>query len=744
MAEYYLILVVVLFALAIADLVVGVSNDAVNFLNSAIGSRVASRKLIMAVASLGIFLGATFSSGMMEVARRGIFNPDMYLFAEVMIIFLAVMMADIIMLDLFNTFGMPTSTTVSIVFELLGAAFVVALIKVISMGGGLAEVALFINSDKAIAIISAILLSVVIAFTTGVLAQYLSRLLFTFNYERRMKAVGGIWSGFALAAISYFLLVKGLKGASFVTDEFVAWLSANTWPMLIGLFVGWTAIMQVLILRGVNILRFVVLVGTFALAMAFAGNDLVNFIGVAVAGMESFMAWQGSGVSADAFTMEALTQPVRTNTLLLLAAGLIMVLALWFSRKARSVTETEVNLGRQGDGYERFKPNTLSRGVVRGARGLGRLIEYLVPRAVLQRADTSFQVHATPDDDPQVAFDLVRASVNLTIASMLIALATSLKLPLSTTYVSFMVAMGASLADRAWDRDSAVYRVSGVLSVIGGWFLTAFVAFSTAGVFALLLSFFDGYAVAGLLTLVIFSLWRSMRFHKKRQQEQTERQAGAAAATTEQTHLNVETVKAETANQVSDAFDTVGTALHEAFQGLFTEDLEPLRRATQQVERLQRYTDGLGFNLHRYTSRISETDLSASHHYTEVYDKLQDLTQVSRSLVQYAYQHVRNSHLPLLPEQQNAFEPLLAMYQDHLRAVQASLRQSNGSASSLHPLVARTDEVLDAQLDGIRADRYSPTNSRLVINVLLELKDLAEAISDLGRLFQTPTPLLVE
>lgn len=342
--EFYLIAVIVLLALAIGDLMVGVSNDAVNFLNSAIGSKVASWRTIMIVASLGIFIGATFSSGMMEIARKGIFNPGLFTMADIMVVFLAVMITDVILLDVFNTFGLPTSTTVSIVFELLGAAVLVALIKIVQQGDSLSVLGDYINTSSALAIIIGIVLSVGIAFTVGALVQYVSRLLFSFQYERRMRTVGAIWSGFALTALSYFLVFKGLKGASFVSGAFLGWIEVNTWPILGASLVVWTLVMYGLLLLKVNILRIIVLFGTFGLAMAFAGNDLVNFIGVPIAGLESFLAWNGTGEAADSFFMTALAEPVRTSTWLLLLAGLIMVVTLWLSRKARTVTETEVNL----------------------------------------------------------------------------------------------------------------------------------------------------------------------------------------------------------------------------------------------------------------------------------------------------------------------------------------------------------------------------------------------------------------
>ncbi|HRJ14230.1 MAG TPA: inorganic phosphate transporter, partial [Saprospiraceae bacterium] len=520
MIEFYIVIVVLLLILAATDLMVGVANDAVNFLNSAIGAKVAPRHIILLVASLGVFVGATFSSGLMEVARKGIFNPELFVFADVMVIFLAVMITDIMLLDLFNTFGLPTSTTVSLIFELLGAAVAVALIKIVKSGALLSTLPDYINTSSATEIVSAIFSSVAISFVVGSLVQYFSRLLFTFHYERRMKWVGGIWSGAALALLTYFLLFKGIKGASFVSEGFVKWVGTHTTQLLVISCVFWTLIMQTLItVFRVNVLKVVVLFGTFSLAMAFAGNDLVNFIGAPIAGLESFMAWRSSGIPADEFNMGVLGKQVKTNTVLLLIAGAIMVLTLWLSKKARSVTDTEVSLGRQDEGIENFAPNFLARGIVNvfGVVGIG--LRRIFPESWRTKMEQSFQpvslASMTVADRP--SFDLVRASVNLTAASMLIAFATSLKLPLSTTYVSFMVAMGTSLADKAWGRDSAVYRVAGVLNVIAGWFFTAIIAFTVAATVAWFIHTFGPWAVGVMVLALIYFFYHTYTVHKKRE-----------------------------------------------------------------------------------------------------------------------------------------------------------------------------------------------------------------------------------
>jgi phosphate/sulfate permease len=502
----FLFFIISLFVLAIADLVVGVSNDAVNFLNSAIGSKAGARKLILAVAAVGVFAGAFFSSGIMEVARKGIFNPQMFTFSEVMVIFMAVMLTDILLLDIFNTLGLPTSTTVSIIFELLGAAVVISLIKVVSTGVDLSEVANYINSSKAIMIIASIFLSVIIAFTVGIIGQFLSRLVFGFHYKRRLKKYGGIWGGIALTILSYFLLIKGMKGASFISDAMIIWIDKNSLLLLFCNLIFWSATFQVLVkFTKVDVLKVIVLVGTFSLAMAFASNDLVNFIGVPIAGFESFQMWNTSGKDVN-MLMTGLSGKVQTSTYILTIAGLIMVAALWLSKKARRVTATEVNLGRQGKGDERFNSNFLAKVIVRVFSLIVKEAKQLMPQKMHASINKKYRPKRYSKQLHPPAFDMIRASVNLTLASMIISLATINKLPLSTTYVSFMVAMGTSLADRAWG-NSAEYRVAGVVSVITGWFITAFVAFIVAGLFAFLLFNFGITALLILICILVLIMY---------------------------------------------------------------------------------------------------------------------------------------------------------------------------------------------------------------------------------------------
>ncbi len=712
---------------------VGVSNDAVNFLNSAIGSKVAPRHIIMIVASIGIIVGATFSSGMMEVARKGIFVPDNFAFAEIMVIFLAVMITDIILLDFFNTFGMPTSTTVSIVFELLGAACAVALFKTLSEGGSLGTIVEYINISQALTIIAGIFLSVLVAFSVGVLVQYLSRALLSFQYERRLKGIGALWAGLALTAIGYFILIKGLKGASFVSDAAYAYVREHSVLILVLSFVVWSALLQLLLtLFKINVLRLVVLFGTFALAMAFAGNDLVNFIGVPIAGFESFLLWQNSGRDATDFTMEALNQPVRTSTILLLLAGLIMVVTLWLSKKARTVTETEVNLGRQDEGAERFAPNALARWLVRAALSGSRLLQAAIPQNWLTALDKRFRplrqaMERNDRDSNPPAFDLVRASVNLTVASILISFATSVKLPLSTTYVSFMVAMGASLADRAWGRDSASYRVAGVLNVITGWLFTALIAFGCAFLFAALVYYFSIWAVAALLLLATGLIIRTFWLHKSRERENAaERSSLQAAETTGGAALLHETSDAAAASLVA-----VRKAYTEVVAALEGEDRRQLRRVRQDVAALRKQNDRLQRSLYRSLQRLRDRESSDGRLLLLIYELEQDLLLNATLVAEHSLDHVDNAHLPLqefqvatLARLQQLIASYLSFIIDQLQAKEFGAAALDKLASDKQRIFAVIEDAIAQQVSGLQNGQISARNSKLFFALLLKTKNL--------------------
>ena len=519
METIYLCIIIFLFVLAVFDLIVGVSNDAVNFLNSAVGAKAASFKTILFIAGIGIFIGASLSNGMMDIARHGIYQPEHFYFAEIMCILLAVMLTDVVLLDVFNTMGMPTSTTVSMVFELLGGTFALALIKV--HGSDTLGFGDLINTDKALSVIMGIFLSVAIAFFFGMLVQWLARVVFTFNYTKKMKYSIGIFGGIAATSIIYFMLIKGLKDSSFMTPENKQWIQDNT-TLLIGcFFVFFTLLMQVLHWRKVNVFKVVVLLGTFALALAFAGNDLVNFIGVPLAGYSSFIDYTTNGAAAgpDGFLMGSLLGPAKTPWYFLIGAGVIMVYSLCTSKKAHNVIKTSVDLSRQDEGEESFGSTPIARTLVRFSMTIANGLSKTMPESSKRWIETRFRKDEAIIADG-AAFDLVRASVNLVLAGLLIALGTSLKLPLSTTYVTFMVAMGTSLADRAWGRDSAVFRITGVLSVIGGWFITAGAAFTICFFVALIIYFGGTVAIIALIGLAVFMLIRSQVMYKKRKEKE--------------------------------------------------------------------------------------------------------------------------------------------------------------------------------------------------------------------------------
>ena len=518
METIYLCIVLFLLCLAVFDLFVGVSNDAVNFLQSAVGARVAAFRTVLIIASVGVVLGAVLSSGMMDVARHGIMMPDRYSFHEVMTIFLAVMVTDVIVLDVFNTLGMPTSTTVSLVFELLGGTAMLAMLKVIA--DPQLDYSMLLNSNKALQVIIAIFVSVAISFVVGMLVMWISRVVFTFNYRKHSRWSIAIFGGIAFTALSYFIFMKGVGKSPYLSEDIRQYIDDNTNLLLVYTFIGGTIVMEVLHLLKVNIFRFTVLMGTFALAMAFAGNDLVNFIGVPLAGLDSYQDYvansQGQGI--DGFLMSSLMESAKTPPFYLLLAGVIMIVAMATSKKAQNVIKTSVDLARQDEGDEMFGSSSAARAIVRFFQNLVETVARLFPLGVRQWINKRFDTKDTVVDDDKAAFDVVRAAVNLVIASMLITFGTNHKLPLSTTYVTFMVAMGSSLADRAWSRESAVFRVTGVLSVIGGWFITAGVAFIACALVCLCMWYGGIIVQVAFMGLVVFMLIRSNRQYKHKQE----------------------------------------------------------------------------------------------------------------------------------------------------------------------------------------------------------------------------------
>ena len=723
--NFYLIVVVILFALAVSDLIVGVSNDAVNFLNSAVGSKAAPRWVIFFVASLGILLGVTFSSGMMEVARKGIFHPDQFYFAEIMIIFLAVMLTDIILLDFFNTLGLPTSIIVLIVFELLGSAVGVSLIKIGNSNETLLDLGKYINSDKAFVIIGGILMSVVIAFVLGALIQYIIRFFFSFNYKKPLKYLGSIAGSVAISAITYFIIIKGAKGASFITKETVQYLNENILIILSISFICWLIILQILTqLFKLDIPKFVVLVGTFALAMAFAGNDLVNFIGVPLAGLESFKAFAANpGMSPDHFKMDILTQPVHTETYLLLIAGAVMIVTLITSRKARHVTETEVNLARQDTGDERFGSSGFARLIVRRTLSMNKNIERIMPNKINSIVRKRFEPAAEPIND-NAAFDTIRAAVNLTVASIIISFATSLKLPLSTTYVTFMVAMGTSLSDRAWGRDSAVYRITGVLTVIGGWFFTALIAFTISVIISLLINFGGVVAITLLLLLAIFLIYRNhIRFRKKEKEKEIDEEESIELVS------KINDILEQSNKTIVKTIITVSKLYYLTIDGLFKGNRKQLKETNYEVVKFDKKAKRLKANLYEIIKQLQEDSIETGHYYVQVMDYLREIAHSMSFISEPVLEHVDNNHSALLPEQVKDLSKLNDEIADYLNLVLNRVKEANYEEfdeviEKQAFLLNELDEVRINQFKRIKKGEVNTRNSMLYLGILIETKNL--------------------
>ncbi len=720
--------------LAVADLVVGVSNDAVNFLNSAIGSKAVSFKTIMIVASLGVAIGAMTSSGMMEVARKGIFNPGEFMFNEIMVIFMAVMLTDILLLDFFNTLGLPTSTTVSIVFELLGASVAVALIKIYADNSqSIIDLGNYINNEKAIEIILGILLSVVVAFTIGAIIQYVSRLLLSFKFEEKPDWYSAIFSGFAVTSIMYFIIVKGLKNAAFMPSSVKEFLNTNPFTFIGLSFLAFT-ILSILAIKLFNakIYTIIIIIGTFALAVAFAGNDLVNFIGVPIAAYNSYEAWSISGAEPTNYVMTALGEPVQTEPYLLLIAGLIMVLTLWFSSKAKAVVKTSVDLSRQDDVKERFEPNYLSRNIVRLTIGLNDSINRVLPSSFKNWSETQFlkpKVIVKEQDKP--AFDLVRAAVNLMVASVLISIATSMKLPLSTTYVTFMVAMGTSLADRAWGSESAVYRVAGVLNVIGGWFFTAFSAFVAAAIMAFILYFGGGYALAGLLVLAIVLLIRSYLAHRKsskimREEDQLEKAESSST----------QGVIHESASNIANVIKRGNRIYTSAINGLAVQDLKLLKKNRRQIDKLSTEIDDLKDNIFYFIRNLDEPSVAASNFYINILAHLQDITQSLDYISKASHKHINNNHKKLKFSQVKELKDLDTKLESLFSTTQMafesrSFEQIGAVLEGKADIFNLVRDKIQKQVERTRSEESSPKNTTLYFSLLLETKDLLTAMMNL-------------
>lgn len=749
MENIYLLMIIALAILAIADLVVGVSNDAVNFLNSAIGSKAISFKTIMIVASFGVALGAIFSSGLMEVARKGIFNPGEFMFDEIMIIFMAVMITDILLLDFFNSVGMPTSTTVSIVFELLGAAVAISVIKIWSTGGTSAELINYINTSTATKIILGILLSVVVAFTVGVIVQWFTRLLLSYNFQEKANWVGALFGGIALTAITYFILIKGIKGTPYADLKFeytngltIKDYSESNVIYILGFnLVLWSAISFALISTlKQNIYKIVILVGTFALALAFAGNDLVNFVGVFIAGWQSYQEYVAQGLPASELSMKFLSKAVETPTLLLFIAGMIMVVTLWFSSKAKDVVKTSLDLSSQSNTKERFQPNFLSRGFVRSAMLMSQMYYYIVPNSWQEKIDKQFET-PTADlilkEEDRPAFDLVRAAVNLMIAAVLISLATSFGLPLSTTYVTFMVAMGTSLADRAWGAESAVYRVAGVLNVIGGWFFTALIAFAASAFMAYLINL-NVKLMTPILLLVAFTLLiRNYLAHKKKNSKAKEEDSLVIAES-----RSVQGVIHESADNIANVVIRGNKIYTNAVNGLAKQDINALKKNRRQITKLSNEVDELRDHIFYFIKNLDESSVNASSFYINILGYLQDMTQSLDYISKISYKHVHNNHKKLKFNQlkdlklvDETLEKLLIDTKDAFKSRSfEDIARILNNRSKAQDLVK---EKIQMQVERTRTEESSPKNTTLYFSLLLETKDFLTATMNLLEEYNT-------
>lgn len=741
MNDYYILMLIALGSLAILDLVVGVSNDAVNFLNSAIGSKAIPFKTILIIASFGIFLGASTSSGMMEVARKGIFVPGEFYFNDIMYIFMAVMITDIILLDIFNNLGLPTSTTVSLVFELLGAAVVMALLKIATNDTETIEnLGKYINSEKALEIILGIFLSIFIAFFVGALVMFISRTIYSFHYEKKKKYVHAIFAGIAVTIISHFIILDGLKGTPFFhgIKEFII---QNELIFIISSFVFWT-LAGIIITRftKLNILTFIIGLGTFSLALAFAGNDLVNFIGAPIAALNSYQEWKISGVAANEFKMGVLAQKVPTQTGLLFLAGFIMVLTLWFSKKAKHVTDTEIGLASQSEGNEKFLPNDFSRIIVRGASFINQQYVKIVPNFLLRFIDTRFEkkvVELPLNRELELpAFDSIRASVNLVIASVIISIGTAHKLPLSTTYVTFMVAMGTSLSDRAWGLESAVYRVAGVFNVIGGWFVTAFVAFISAGIMVYLMSL-GGFAMVGILFLLAMGLilrnyYNFFNHYKKKKANEMKERIGSR---------NIKVVVDESSDHISEIVKRVHKLYKNVCTDLSNHDLNKLKNNKKHVEILDEEIEDLKKGVFHYIKSLEDDSVDASKFYILILKYIQDISQSIGYISTSSFEHVNNNHRKLKKSQIEDLNKIQIELSNILIQIEEIFQ--NKTFEKLELLIQEKEQLfeyieslINIQVNRIRTEESSPKNSTLYFGILLESKDLVEAVLKMLELFR--------
>ena len=720
MEPIYLCIVVFLLCLAVFDLFVGVSNDAVNFLNSAIGAKVAKFRTVLIVASAGVAIGAVMSSGMMDVARHGIMQPSNFSFYDVMTIFLAVMVTDIIVLDMFNTLGMPTSTTVSLVFELLGGTFILAVLKV-AADPNLAFSDL-LNTDKALSVIIAIFVSVAIAFVFGIIVQWLSRIVFTFNYKRHSRYSIAIFGGIAFTALAYFIFLKGIAKSHYIAEDVRTWVEANTQMLLLATFVGSSIVMEVLHLLRVNIFRLIVLMGTFALAMAFAGNDLVNFIGVPLAGLDSYNDYvaNSGGVGVSHFMMDSLNGSAQTPPVYLFAAGVVMIVAMATSKKAQNVIKTSVDLARQDEGDEMFGSSRAARSIVRATQESSNWISQYMPKSIARWIDSRFNKEEAELNEG-AAFDVVRAAINLVLASLLITVGTNYKLPLSTTYVTFMVAMGSSLADRAWSRESAVFRVTGVISVIGGWFITAGVAFVSCAIVCIIMYYGGIVAKIAFMALVVFLLIRSNRKYAEKEKDADKEDVFRLMMRTRDPEIVWDLLAKHVSRTQSFVTRFAMQNFNAIIDGLESERAKTLRHASNELNKekteLKKYRRQELLALRRVPTEIA---IERNTWFHLGINSSEQFIYCLRRILDPVKEHVDNNFNPLPAEYIEEFRPIRAQINDLMQQTESQI--STCRFENYRETLALADQCKD-ELSVIRKkhiDRIqqSKDNSKLQVSLV--------------------------
>ena len=718
-----LFIVIILAVLSVMGIVVGVSNDAVNFLNSAFGSKVAKKNIILAVAGAGVMVGVMTSSGMMDVARSGVFYPAMFSYQEIMILFLGMMLSNIILLDIYNSLGLPTSTTVSLVFGLLGSAMALALYNIWE-GTTDASLGEFINSGNALAIVSGILLSVVLAFFTGHLLMYISRIIFTFRYNKIFNRFGALWCGVTVAGIIYFTVFKGLKSSGLIPPVLTEYVNNNTAISLLILWAGSSLLLWILQRCRVNILRVSILAGTFSLALAFAGNDLVNFIGVPYAGYDSYMIAQASDAAPT--SMAALSEPTQANFWIMCAAGLVMVVTLFMSKKAMRVIETERKLSSQSEEAPTNSEATVaSRGIVRGARALNDALAVITPKRAIEFINSRF-VQLPEEERGDVNYDLIRATVNLTAAAILISIGTQLKLPLSTTYVVFMVSMGSSLADRAWGRESAVYRITGVTTVIMGWFITAVGGFIIALGVTLILAYGGTVAIIGVTVVCLMLLVKS-NFSKEKKEE--EREESAVAKIGESLKQSPEEALIAYTEHVCASMEKVTMIYDRTIVAVFKENRKVLRDMVREAEEFYHSTREQKYEIIPLLRTLEESDVNTGHFYVQVVDYISETSKALLHITRPCYKHVDNNHTGLSKEQVYDLKRINDRVEEIFGEINAMLRSR--TFDNMESILNKRDEMFDLidevmqnQLRRLRDTGGSSSANMLFFNILTETKTM--------------------